>query len=123
MPRILIVDDDLAMAQMLQMMLSLSGFNAETVYSGEEALRALAGPLPNGVVLDLMMPDIDGLTVLRRLRGQAATRTLPILILTARTDKATHLACYESGATDLLTKPVKREELVARLYKALAAPA
>ncbi len=121
MPRILIVDDDLPMAQMLQMMLSLSGFEAEMVNSGEDALRALAGPLPDGVVLDLMMPDIDGLTVLRRLRGQPATRALPVLILTARTDKATHAACFEAGTNDLLTKPVKREDLVARLQKALAA--
>lgn len=122
MPRILIVDDDLAMAQMLKLMLSLSGFEAEAVNSGEEALRVLAGPLPNGVLLDLMMPNIDGLTVLRRLRGQAATRALPVVILTARTDKATHTACLEAGASDLLTKPIRRDELVARLTKIFAAP-
>jgi DNA-binding response OmpR family regulator len=119
-PHVLIVDDDQTLAELLKMMLELSGFEPEAVFSGQDALDWLGQRRPDVMVLDLMMPDIDGLAVLRRVRANAAIQNLPIIILTARTDAPTHKACHEAGATALLTKPVSREVLVEQLQKAVA---
>lgn len=122
-PTVLIVDDDDALARLLEMMLGLSGFDAHMVNSGRAAIHWFKERLPHIVVLDLMMPDIDGLGVLKHLRGEATTRALPVIILTARIDTATHNACREAGANEVLTKPVSREVLVERLRQVLAATA
>jgi CheY-like chemotaxis protein len=118
-PSVLIVDDDQTLAELLKMMLGMSGFDTAAVFSGQAALEWVEKKVPEAMLLDLMMPDIDGLTVLRQLRAAEATRHIPIIILTARTDAATHNACREAGATTLLTKPAPREKLVEQLHKAL----
>jgi len=114
---ILIVDDDSRLVAMLAEYLSgQAGWqvkHAPTLRQGELALRT--GVLPHALVLDLMLPDGDGLDLCRTLRGQPRTRGLPILMLTARGEPADRVVGLELGADDYLAKPFEARELLARL--------
>ncbi len=111
--RLLVVDDDPAVREALALVLDLDGFEVSTVANGREAIRALAVASPDAVILDVLMPGIDGLEVCRRMRA-TGDRT-PVLMLTARAEVAERVAGLEAGADDYLAKPFAREELVARL--------
>jgi DNA-binding response OmpR family regulator len=114
-PTILVVDDEQDIRELLQYNLEKAGYRVVTSRDGAEALkRALASP-PDAVVLDLLMPAMDGLTVLRSLRGEPATADLPVLLLTARSSEMDKLLGFEYGADDYLTKPFGPRELVARV--------
>ena len=111
--RILVVDDEPAVRDALRRALALEGYEVELRADGREALRLLAGAAPDAIVLDLLMPEVDGLEVCRRLR--AAGDDTPILILTARDAVGDRVTGLDAGADDYLVKPFALEELLARL--------
>jgi len=115
-PRILVVDDDLTVSEVVTRYLEREGFVVEVAYDGAVALeRALADP-PELVVLDLMIPSIDGFEVCRRLR---ATAPVPVIMLTARGEEADRIAGLELGADDYVSKPFSPRELTARIKAVL----
>jgi two-component system response regulator MprA len=111
--RILVVDDDLAVCRSIDRALRLEGYEVDTVASGGEALEAVAMSPPDALVLDLQLPDIDGLAVCRRIRD--AGDDTPILMLTARHGIDDRVQGLDAGADDYLVKPFALEELLARL--------
>ncbi len=117
LPRVLVVDDDEAIRTALERALSLEGFAVSTVDGGRAALEAIARERPDVVVLDVAMPDLDGVSVTRSLRGGG--EPLPILILSARDEIDDRVAGLQAGADDYLVKPFALAELVARLHALL----
>src|SRR5215207_5942226 len=111
--RILVVDDDEAIRTSLRRGLALEGFRVVQAADGTEALRQAREELPDLVVLDLMLPELDGLEVCRRLRE--ADDSLPIIMLTARDAVSDRVLGLEIGADDYLVKPFAFEELLARV--------
>ncbi len=111
--RILVVDDDAAVASSLDRALRLEGYQVEIAADGTSALRALAVSPPDTVILDLGLPDLDGVEVCRRLR--AAGDDTPVLMLTARDAVHDRVAGLDAGADDYLVKPFALVELLARL--------
>ena len=111
--RILVVDDEPAVRDALRRALSLEGYRVELAVDGAEALKQLALSSPDAIVLDILMPNVDGLEVCRRLR-RTGDRT-PVLMLTAREAIPDRVAGLDAGADDYLVKPFALEELLARL--------
>jgi two-component system response regulator MprA len=111
--RILVVDDDLAVCRSIDRALRLEGYEVDTVASGGEALEVVASNSPDALVLDLQLPDLDGLAVCRRIRE--AGDDIPILMLTARHGIDDRVQGLDAGADDYLVKPFALEELLARL--------
>jgi two-component system response regulator MprA len=110
---VLIAEDDRAVRQSLERTLRLEGFEVTAVRTGVEAVEACSQGLPDLVILDVMMPDMDGLTACRTLRSPNAE--LPILMLTARHEVGDRVAGLEAGADDYLVKPYASVELLARI--------
>jgi two-component system response regulator MprA len=111
--RILVVDDERAVRESLGRALELEGYNVEFAADGGEALYRLESDQPDAVILDVLMPGIDGLEVARRVRK--AGNRVPVLMLTAREEVHDRVAGLDAGADDYVTKPFALEELVARL--------
>jgi len=111
--RILVVDDDRAVRESLRRSLSFNGYSVELAQDGQEALELITRDRPDAVVLDVMMPRLDGLEVCRRLRSSGDD--LPILVLTARDSVSERVAGLDAGADDYLPKPFALEELLARM--------
>jgi two-component system, OmpR family, response regulator MprA len=111
--RVLVVDDDPAVRESLRRSLAFNGYEVELAADGEQALQAIADSRPDAVVLDVMMPNLDGLATCRALR--AAGDDVPVLMLTARDEVADRVAGLDAGADDYLPKPFALEELLARL--------
>ncbi len=110
------VDDERNITELVRMYLRADGFRVETASSGEQALEKVRSSRPDVVVLDLMMPGLDGWEVCRRLRANGDT---PIIMLTARTDDVDKIVGLELGADDYVTKPFNPRELVARVKAVL----
>ncbi|WP_430331356.1 response regulator transcription factor [Rhodococcus sp. ACT016] len=121
--RILVVDDDRAVRESLRRSLSFNGYTVDLAVDGVDALEKVTASRPDALVLDVMMPRLDGLEVCRRLRSTGDD--LPILVLTARDSVSERVAGLDAGADDYLPKPFALEELLARLRALLrrAAPA
>jgi len=113
--RILVVEDDPDIADLVARYLDKAGFTTERAVSGREALHAIAARPPALVVLDLMLPQLDGLEVCRLLRANEATAAIPIIMLTARAEESERIVGLELGADDYLAKPFSPNELVARV--------
>jgi two-component system, OmpR family, response regulator len=111
--RLLVVDDEASVREVLALVLDLSGFEVATAANGSEAIRTLALDSPDAVILDVLMPGLDGLEVCRRMRA-TGDRT-PVLMLTARTEVSERVEGLEAGADDYLVKPFELEELAARI--------
>ncbi|WP_067698173.1 response regulator transcription factor [Nocardia jejuensis] len=111
--RILVVDDDRAVRESLRRSLTFNGYTVDLAVDGLDALEKTAGQRPDALVLDVMMPRLDGLEVCRRLRSTGDD--LPILVLTARDSVSERVAGLDAGADDYLPKPFALEELLARL--------
>ena len=112
-PLVLVVDDEATVRQALERALRLEGFAVATAAGGVEALDTIGRMPPSAVVLDVTMPDLDGVTVVRRLRAEGVD--VPVCILSARDEVADRVAGLEAGADDYLVKPFALEELTARL--------
>lgn len=110
--KVLIVDDEKTLTKALKFNLEKEGFQVETAYNGEEALQKVFDDTPQIVVLDLMLPGLDGFEVCRRIRK---TLDIPIIMLTARVDDIDKVLGLELGADDYMTKPFNPRELVARI--------
>jgi two-component system response regulator MprA len=111
--RILVVDDDRAVRESLRRSLQFNGYQVETAGDGMQALESVNAARPDAMVLDVMMPRLDGLEVCRRLRSTGDD--LPILVLTARDAVSDRVSGLDAGADDYLPKPFALEELLARL--------
>jgi two-component system KDP operon response regulator KdpE len=114
--RVLVVDDEQPILRAMAVNLRARGYTVDVATTGEEALAAAARHHPDAVVLDLGLPGIDGLEVIRGLRGWTS---VPIVILSARDDRADKVLALDAGADDYVTKPFDMEELLARLRAAL----
>jgi DNA-binding response OmpR family regulator len=114
--RVLVVDDEPMVREVLARYLELDGFRVATADDGEQALAAFATEVPDLVVLDLMLPRIDGLEVFQRIRALAET---PVIMLTARGDETDRIVGLELGADDYVTKPFSPREVIARVRAVL----
>src|SRR6266481_5519586 len=116
---VLVVEDESDIRNLIVLHLAREGFRCRTAKSGPEALREARTAPPDLVVLDLMLPDLDGLEVCRRLRSDAATATIPIIMLTAKADEVDRVVGLELGADDYVAKPFSPKELLARVRAVL----
>jgi two-component system, OmpR family, phosphate regulon response regulator PhoB len=114
-PLVLIVEDEAPLVTMLRYNLEREGFAVDEAADGEEALLRIAERRPDAVLLDWMLPLVSGLEVCRQLRRAAGTRTLPVIMLTAKGDEGDRVRGLDSGADDYIVKPFSPSELVARL--------
>ncbi|WP_435747676.1 response regulator transcription factor [Nocardioides sp. SYSU DS0663] len=111
--RVLVVDDEVNLAELVSMALRYEGWQVTTAHTGSKAVAAARETRPDAVVLDIMLPDLDGLEVLRRMR--AVDPDVPVLFLTARDAVEDRVAGLTAGGDDYVTKPFSLEEVVARL--------
>jgi CheY-like chemotaxis protein len=117
--KILIVDDDLEAVKLIGLMLERQGYEIAAAQLGAQALAKARTENPALVILDIMMPDMDGFEVCRRLRADPATASLPIIMFTAKATTSDKVAGFQAGADDYLTKPVHPEELLSRIEAVL----
>jgi two-component system phosphate regulon response regulator PhoB len=113
--RILIVEDEEALTLLLRYNLEAEGYEVETVARGDEADSRLKENVPDLIILDWMLPGLSGIEICRRLRARAETRTLPIIMLTARGEESERIRGLGTGADDYIVKPFSVPELVARV--------
>ena len=117
--RILIVDDNAANAELLEAYLKGPPWEIALAYSGAEAMEKVAQFEPDIILLDVMMPDMSGFDVCLRLKGDSATRDIPVIMVTALTELEDVEKAVEAGTDDFLSKPVNRLELVTRVKSLL----
>ncbi|MFN2291028.1 MAG: response regulator transcription factor, partial [Anaerolineae bacterium] len=110
--RILVVEDEPSIREVVSLYLRRAGYDVSVVADGRAALESLSGQIPDLVVLDLMLPEVDGLEITRWLRERGDT---PIIMLTARRDEPDRIAGLEMGADDYVVKPFSPQELVSRV--------
>jgi phosphate regulon transcriptional regulator PhoB len=116
---VLVVEDEPDIRDLIVLHLEREGFRSRVAGGGPEALRAVRSRAPDLVILDLMLPEVDGLEVCRRLRAEPATAGLPIIMLTAKTDEIDRVVGLELGADDYVAKPFSPKELMARVRAVL----
>lgn len=114
---VLIVDDDPRNRKLLETLLQAEGCAVRSLESGGEALKAIAAAIPDLILLDLMMPGMDGFEVVRRLKADAAACHVPIVMVTALDDGASHARLAAAGISEVLTKPISRWDLKACLNR------
>jgi two-component system phosphate regulon response regulator PhoB len=114
-PTILIIEDERSLIDVLTYNLEKEGFEVQSATDGQAGLRRAQSTLPDLVILDLMLPVIEGLEVCRQLRSGGRTRDVPILMLTARSEEVDEIVGFQMGADDYVTKPFKTKALVQRV--------
>ena len=117
--KILAVDDEEDILELLRVNLTREGFAAVCAASGEEALKVARLEMPDLILLDLLLPGMDGLEVARRLKKDASTKEIPVIMVTAKGEEADIVAGLEVGAEDYITKPFSRKVLIARVRAVL----
>lgn len=117
--RVLVVEDEPDIAALVAYQLAREGMRVETAADGRAALAAANREVPDLIVLDLMLPGISGYDILSALRGQRATRDVPVIVLTARREEEDRIRGLELGADDYMTKPFSPRELVLRVHAVL----
>ncbi len=116
---ILIVDDERDLVQVVEFNLRQAGFETIAAYDGEQALAAVRHRLPDLVLLDLMLPDLPGTEICRNLKSNPRTKSVPVIMLTARGEEVDRVVGFELGADDFVTKPFSVRELVLRVKAVL----
>jgi two-component system, OmpR family, phosphate regulon response regulator PhoB len=119
MSRVLVVEDESAIAELISINLRHAGYDVTIASDADQAQIEIDGVLPDLVVLDWMLPGQSGLVLAKRWRGQARTRELPIIMLTARAEEGDMISGLDAGADDYLTKPFSTNELLARIRAVL----
>ena len=112
--RVMVVDDEIHVTALLARMLQAQGYEVEIAHDGSSALRAIAGRQPDLIVLDVMMPGLNGFEVCRRVKGDAATRLTPVILVSGMYESDVRVQGLEAGADDFLTKPFDTRELLTR---------
>ncbi|MES2793168.1 MAG: response regulator [Planctomycetota bacterium] len=120
--QILLIDDERSISDPLSYALRKEGFEVTCAYDGQDGLRRAQSLLPDLILLDLMLPLIEGLEVCRQLRGDPRTREIPVLMLTARSEEIDEVVGFNMGADDYVTKPFKMKPLVQRVKALLRRP-
>jgi len=123
--KILVVDDERHIVRLVQVNLERAGYEVAVAYDGIEALEKVEAEKPDMVVLDVMMPRMDGFDVLKKLQANADTKDIPIIMLTAKAQDADIFKGWSSGVSSYLTKPFNPRELltfVERIFQSLEAP-
>jgi len=118
--RILIIDDDIGFRDLLRIHLSAAGYQVQVAEDGVTGGRALLEQTPDLIVSDLNMPYLDGFELLRLLNGDAETASIPVILLSGRSDGDTMAKAVELGAADYLTKPVTRDQLLESIEACLS---
>ncbi|MCX6122411.1 MAG: response regulator [Ignavibacteriales bacterium] len=116
LPKILVIDDEVQMRRLLQLTLEPNSYNLKFASKGNDGIVMAGSERPELIILDLGLPDIDGLAVLKKIREWA---TIPIIILSVRNDESDIISCLDAGADDYLIKPFRTGELIARVRTAL----
>ena len=116
---ILIVEDEPAIQELIAVNLRYAGHESVSAYSAEQALTLIRGKLPDLILLDWMLPGASGLDLAKRLKSEAHTQAIPIIMLTARAEEPEKIAGLEVGADDYMTKPFSPRELIARIKAVL----
>jgi CheY-like chemotaxis protein len=114
-PFILVVDDNKITTKLLRRYLEANGYEAKEAYDGVDCLEKVEERKPDAIVLDVMMPRMDGYETARRLKEQEHTRDIPVVIVTALNDVQNQLKAIESGADDFLSKPIEEKLLIAKV--------
>jgi len=118
--KILVVDDEESIRTVLEFTLAQAGYDADTAANGDECLEKVYAFGPDLIILDLMMPQVDGWEVMRLLRANPETEKIPIVLLTAKGEIHDKLTALQQGATDYVTKPFSKSDLLQRLGEILA---
>ena len=113
--RVLVVDDDQGVAAFLKRLLVKEGYVVDTAFDGESALKAVTTSQPDVILLDVVLPGLDGFELCQRLKNQAATRLTPVILVTGLADREKKIAGADVGADEFLTKPIDPRELLARV--------
>lgn len=121
-PTILVVDDEPYMIRLLQHHIERAGFRMVKATNGREALEQIHAERPQLVIMDVMMPEINGLEVLAEVRKQAATKDLPVIIMTANAQRFTREEAEAAGVSAFLTKPFSPTQLMVEVRRHLAPP-
>ena len=114
-PYILVVDDNKITTKLLRRYLEANGFEASEAYDGIDCLEKLKERKPNAVVLDVMMPRMDGYETVKNIKADDSTKDIPVVIVTALNDVANQLKSIEAGSDDFLSKPIEEKLLVAKV--------
>jgi DNA-binding response OmpR family regulator len=117
---ILICDDDKLLIELIEFRLQAKGYAVLTAHDGEEALAKIHAEMPDLIVLDAMMPGIDGFALLAQLKNEPGLSHIPVIMLTARKGEKDIVSALEAGAADYLVKPFIPDELLARIQKYLS---
>jgi DNA-binding response OmpR family regulator len=120
MPKLLVVDDELLTVEMLETFLKLNGYETVAVLNGADALLMVQVEMPDAVLLDLQLPDLNGIEVCRKLRAGAYAQ-LPVIMITAHGSPEMRRRALEAGANAYFTKPIRFPDLIAELNRLLAA--
>jgi DNA-binding response OmpR family regulator len=119
---VLVVEDDVLIAELMRMQLEGEGFEVKAVHDGPSALAAVRDESPDVVLLDVMMPEMDGWSVLEQLRSDDSTAALPVIMVTSRSMPADEIRSRNLGATDYLVKPYDVDVLVHKVRHTLGEP-
>ena len=120
MARLLIIDDDVMLLDLLQLHLSGRGISVEVAENAAVALRSIIDSPPDLIMLDLGLPDLDGMEVLRAIKGDEASRHLPVIVITGTDTEDKYIQARALGADAFLNKPVQRDDLINEIFSRLA---
>ncbi|RJR26231.1 MAG: response regulator [Candidatus Latescibacterota bacterium] len=118
--KILVVDDEVNITQILQFSIGAEGFEVLTAQNGEEAIEKARREQPDLIILDIMMPKIDGYEACRILKANPLTRNIPVVLLTAKGREIDKRLGFEVGATDYIVKPFSPNKLIERIHRLLS---